>query len=260
MNEDKSSETNDEHPVEKDRSGEQGPKSSKPKVLELRSVRFGSESEHTPKLVDENFVVKAGELVFARVPRALKLRGMVSMFMGLTSPIRGEVAINGVGWEKLSWDQQFEKRSQVGRVFEEDGWIANLNVKENVLLSSLHHGMPFVTVQEQAESLARRFGISNVSSGRPAFVEPVILQIHQWIRALIGPKSLLLLERPMRSVPLRMLETFVSVLDDVIQKGTSVIWFDSDVESPSRIAKRSWRVWDITPTSIEPSTGSRGRE
>lgn len=207
----------------------------KPVVLELRDVTFSSHTTNSIRLRDASLTVREGDLVAIRLTRSQKCRDVSSMLQGLGRPRSGEVLFQNADWKGDDFDRHFQMRSRIGRVFEDQGWIQNFNVLENVTLASRHH-QPSATkksVQEQVASWAERFNVFAMPFSRPSFVDPATLQVYQWIRALVGKPKLLILERPMNSVANSLLPKLVEVINEVRKQGTAVLWFTSDVRDLS---------------------------
>ncbi|MGI9473125.1 MAG: ATP-binding cassette domain-containing protein [Rubripirellula sp.] len=197
-------------------------------VLELRDFTFHGTTEHSVRFTNIDLVLREGDLTVIHLDPALKSREFTSMLQGLSEPSHGELRFQGSDWSGTDYDRHFEMRGRIGRVFEGHAWVANLNVAENVTLASLHHEQ---STEKNAKQWAQRFGLSQVSRKRPAFVEPSQLQIHQWIRAFLCHPALLLLERPMQSVPKSMHTVLCNAIDEARQSGTAVLWMTSQSES-----------------------------
>ncbi|QDT02343.1 Cell division ATP-binding protein FtsE [Rubripirellula lacrimiformis] len=196
-----------------------------PKVLELCDVTFGSMSEHRHVLRNANLLIREGQMVMVHPDRSLRLRAAASMIQGLQFPLHGKVLFRESDWLGTDYDRHFKMRASIGRVFEDQGWIANLNVSENLSLASDHQGRDPDVTQSEIEHWADRFSLDGRSRQRPAFVESVRLQMFQWVRALIGSPALLLLERPMRSVPTIWLSRLAESVNELRDRGTAVLWF-----------------------------------
>lgn len=194
------------------------------RALELCDVTFGHRPETSLCLRRASFIVHRGDLVMIRTNAAQKTRRFAAMLQGLIRPAGGNVLFSGRDWAKQHVRTQFNMRSRIGRVFDGQGWVANLNVRENLVLSKLHHGADMAEIEEQLVFWADWFQLGKVTRKRPAFVEASQLQIHQWIRAYLGRPSLLILERPMRTVSSQMFATFLASIRYMRSRGAAVIW------------------------------------
>lgn len=152
------------------------------------------------------------------------------MLQGLSPPVSGKVLFQDQTWDGIDYDRHFKMRSRIGRVFDGPGWIENANMMENVTLASRHHGTKGKIVRKQLREWIERLGIVDVSSERPAYVEPAQLQVYQWIRALIHRPKLLILERPMQLVSSKMLPKLVTAVNELRAIGSGVLWMtNSDI-------------------------------
>ena len=201
----------------------------KPIVLELRDVTFTSTTTKSVLLHGANLIVRQGELVMLRINRAQKCRDIASMLLGLNPPSNGEILFENQDWRGEDYDRHFAMRSRIGRVFEEQAWVQNFNVMENVTLASRHHRPRDKSVQQQVATWIERFKPKSKPFRRPGFVDAADLQVYQWIRALIGNPNLLILERPMNSVPNAMLAKLVEATNESRNRGAAVIWFTNNV-------------------------------
>ncbi|TWT50418.1 Trehalose import ATP-binding protein SugC [Rubripirellula amarantea] len=197
-------------------------------VLELRHVTFSGRSTDSLRLMDADLSVHAGELVMLQIDRSDKARDTVSMLQGLQPINHGEVIFKNQDWLGEDYSRHFQMRSQIGRVFEEHGWIQNMTVYENVIMASLHHGQTQSTIEQRLKHWAKHFELPLISRERPAFVESSVLQLHQWIRALIHHPSLILLEHPMQSVAAHMRSKLIGAINQLRDAGAAVIWFTSN--------------------------------
>ena len=116
---------------------------------------------------------------------------------GLLEPDSGAVEFLGRDWQRCLPSRAARMRGLIGRVFEGQNWISNLNVDENVLLQQRHRGrMSEEELLAQATALAITFGLSELPATRPAVTSPHDLKRSACVRAFLGEPCLLLLERP----------------------------------------------------------------
>jgi len=213
------------------------PPNENPIVLRLSDVSFGTSGESGIRLNRLTMTLRQGDLVMIHLDRSVKVRETVSLFEGLVQPFEGTVRFEQNDWLGEDFDRHFKMRSRIGRVFENDAWIQNLNVAENVTLARRHHRIEPESIDTDLTAWRTRFDVENVLDQRPAFVEPSTLQVYQWIRSLISKPRLLLLERPMQSVSPSRYTTLVDTLNEVRMTGTAVVWFTSNpVDASDQIA------------------------
>lgn len=200
------------------------PATKRPPILELNNVTFGDNPETALCIRDLNLHVNAGDLVMIRTNASQSVRRFASMLQGLREPRKGAVLFEGNDWSRQEVEQQFRMRSQMGRVFDGQGWVANLTVKENLLLAKQHHGADPSGIRRDLHFWMQWFQMGKLTKKRPSFVEASHLQVYQWIRAFLGKPSLLILERPMRKVASKVFQQFLAAVSEMRRRGTAVIW------------------------------------
>ncbi|TWU57183.1 P-loop NTPase family protein [Rubripirellula reticaptiva] len=196
-----------------------------PAVLELRNVSFEGNAKRSLVLADVSLTLRQGELLMVHLDRSQSARDIASMIQGLQQPRFGEVLFQESDWKGSDFERHFKMRSKIGRVFDDQAWLANLNMTENVMLASEHHGRDLNEVRAEVTELSEQLSLDPPSWERPAFVDSTRLQMYQWVRAMIGNPSLLLLERPMKAVPPLWLPKLVAAVNRLRQRGAAVLWF-----------------------------------
>jgi ABC-type ATPase involved in cell division len=235
-------------------------KPAPPMVLELRQVTFHSRSEGGVRLRRAELQLRAGELVMVQLEPATRTREITSMIQGLSRPVEGKVLFCGEDWLGQDHDRHFAMRSRIGRVFDGQAWIENLNVDENVTLACRHHGQSISSIQEQIDYWLHELGIENLSRGRPAFVGPSSLQIHQWIRAFLGTPKLILLERPMQFLSAAWLPKLIRAIDQLRARGTAIVWFAGATEFASASPAQRYRRLVLREEKLKPVEGASEHE
>lgn len=207
-----------------DSENESGSEPLKPVVLELRNVTYRSSRERGMRLSEVSMTVRGGELAVIGIDSSLETRGFASLIQGLSQPSTGQVLFRFQDWKGDDYDRHFQMRSRIGRVFDDRAWIENLNVEENVTLARRHHGDTPESISREVRYWLDQFGVEDLTRKRPAFVDPSILQWHQWIRAFLGKPELLILERPMRSLPTEWFPRLSRALNELRAGGSAALW------------------------------------
>jgi ABC-type ATPase involved in cell division len=202
----------------------------KPMVLELRNVTYAGRSEDGIQLDNASLQLRESDLVVVRLSPGRKCRDVASMMVGLQQPSHGEVLFQQTSWQTGHFEQHFRRRGRIGRVFEDQAWIENLNVSENIELARLHHGASAAEIEDEIRDWTRRFQVPCFTRDRPAFVDSAVLQIYQWVRALLGNPALLILERPTKFVAASQRSALIESIDELRIGGTAVVWFTSAAE------------------------------
>lgn len=171
-----------------------------------------------------------GTLTLIQVAPGNEQLPLADLATGLLCPAEGRVLFQGEAWTAMPPEQVLQRRAQIGRVFDGHGWISNLNVNENVTLSQRHHTRrPDAEILAEAEALARAFGLNELPKIRPALVAPRDLRRAEWIRGFLGRPQLVLLERPMKDVPLELLPRLLGAVREACARKAAVLWLtDND--------------------------------
>lgn len=194
-------------------------------LLAFSSVSIAATPGDELSLRDLSLGINPGELVLVEVDTRLSPGVIADLAMGLVEPESGSVLFDNQPWFARSAVEVAAARSRIGRVFAEPGWISNLDVDENVTLASRYHGLlADAEAYDQADALARRLGMPGLPAGRPAHVAARDLRRAEWVRALLGPKKLIVLEDPTRDLPVLWHEALRAEVERVRQAGAAVMW------------------------------------
>ncbi len=192
-------------------------------IIEMRDVTL-RETNRESRLRRINIKLYAGEIALILRPSGLIKQLLPGGALGLIPARRGEVIFNQTQWNTISYDQQRQLRSKIGRVFDHAGWLQNLSVIDNILLAQRHHTTRSEhELNAHAQSLANELGVP-FPDRRPAFVNTARLRLYQWIRALICQPLLLIAERPFAGVPTASRENVRAVEARFRQRGGATIW------------------------------------
>jgi ABC-type transporter Mla maintaining outer membrane lipid asymmetry ATPase subunit MlaF len=194
-------------------------------MLEFSSVTLPAEARGRAEMRHVHFILPAGALLLLRLEAGNESLPLADAAEGLAVPQSGHIRWRGKTWHSFSTDAELMERALIGRVFEKQGWLSNLNVIENVTLSQRHHTTrPEREIIREADALAQYFGLPQVSRQRPAFVSSRELKMTEWVRALTGKPLLLLLERPENGVPDGDVPRLITAVQTTLQRGAAVIW------------------------------------
>lgn len=229
---------------------QESPEQAVSPVLELTIEQAVPTQTSTEQPLGFSAAVVPGQLVYVQMQHRRDMQLFVSMFLGLDSPASGHVKFCGLDWQAIPYDQQFYLRSRIGRVFAGPAWIQNLTVAENLWLAQLNQGQTRTAIQSQVNQWLPRLAgshveaVTNAMGRRPAFVNEVVLQICQLLRAMAFEPRMLILEWPLRYLPPELHDSLVKTIEEFNHRGGATIWFDTDRE-PVLLAERAHRRWEI---------------
>ena len=194
-------------------------------ILEFSNVTLPGAARGQAEMRSLTFKLPPGCLLLIKVEAGNEYLPIADAAEGLITPKTGFIRWQGKEWNSFAPLAELDARARIGRVFEKNSWISNLNVSENVTLSQRHHTeRPERDIIAEADSLAKYFGLPETPRQRPAFVSKSELKMAEWVRALIGKPLLLLLERPEAGVPDDNLPKLIDAVQTALQRGAAVIW------------------------------------
>jgi len=198
-------------------------------ILKLSDVTIESGTPYECGLSNVSCELKAGELWLVRLEREDERLPLADAAEGLAVPIQGRVAFLGEDWRSMSPDHAAARRGKIGRLFEDDGWISDLDLDQNIMLSQRYHTQRSeAEILDEAVKFARLFGLPGLPRGRPASVRRPDLRKAACIRAFLGQPALIILERPERGVYADLIAPLINAVRSARQRGAAVLWTASD--------------------------------
>ena len=126
-------------------------------ILKFCKVTVATSGDYETGLSDVSFEIGSGDLLLVRIERENERLPLADACQGLLQTEQGTVSFLGDDWTTRSAEQAAAGRGKIGRLFEDEGWISDLNVDENILLSQLHHThRTEAEIMDEALQFARR--------------------------------------------------------------------------------------------------------
>ncbi len=184
-----------------------------------------------------SLALRSGELAWVVLPAAGEPPPLADLAEGSLVPGEGRVLFQGRDWVSIPPAEAAVLRGAVGRVFDDHGWISNLDVDENITLAQRHHTLRAEgEIEREAEALALRFGLEGLPRVRPALLNHSDLQRAQWVRAFLGQPSMILLEDPLRDVYAEHVAVLAGVVREALARGAVALWISKEKEIPDGLA------------------------
>jgi ABC-type sugar transport system ATPase subunit len=237
----------------------QAPAEEKKPILELSNVTSAVGDAKSIRLRKFTWRLFEGDVVRVKLEGHHDPRDLLSLILGLCSPVSGNIHFTGRSWLGENYRQHYQMRGQIGRVFAGAAWIQSLTVGENILLAQLHHGIKKNIIADRIEKWTRRLSGRHIATvqrsftQRPNFVDEPILQICQLIRAVCNQPKLLLLDRPLRFLMHELRQDFISVIDELTSNGACVLWFSSGIEELELKLGSRLTQWTMNADVLESS-------
>jgi phospholipid/cholesterol/gamma-HCH transport system ATP-binding protein len=196
-----------------------------PAILKFNAVTVESSPHYEIGLWNSSFELNQGGLMLVRVERENERLPLADVAEGLALPTQGSVNFLGEDWQRMSADRAAAQRGKIGRLFEEEGWISDLDVDENIMLAQRHHTVRSEKdIMEEALKLARVFGLPGLPRGRPGSMRRWDLRKAACIRAFLGQPAFIILEQPARGVYADLMAPLASAAQSARKRGAAVLW------------------------------------
>jgi phospholipid/cholesterol/gamma-HCH transport system ATP-binding protein len=219
-------------------------------VLEFQQVTAEGGHLYDTAIWQVSFRLQRAELMLVRLEAGHLSLPLADVAEGLIEPAQGSVAFFGTRWTELSHAARLAARARIGRVFDEPGWISELDMDENIILSQQHHTRrPESAIRDEAAALARRFALPGLPQGKPSSMRAPDLRRAACVRAFLGEPELLILERPTTGVYPEIMPALMASLRTARARGAAILWMTED-----------WDVWNdpgIKPTLRCAMAGSQ---
>jgi phospholipid/cholesterol/gamma-HCH transport system ATP-binding protein len=215
-------------------------------ILRFDRVSLAAQPPYAQDLTEVTLELCAGELGLVLVSPHAEGLPLADLAEGLVTPDAGSVKFEDVDWEEMDPDQAAAARGRMGRVFEQRGWISNLDVDENITLAARHHTTrPLAEIEAEALALAQQFGFDDLPRLRPALLRGGDLRRAAWIRALLGAPALILLEHPLREIAAANAAQLLDALKTARARGAAALWIAEGFQGLENHREHFSKVWKL---------------
>jgi phospholipid/cholesterol/gamma-HCH transport system ATP-binding protein len=223
-----------------------------PSILKFGNVTVPPGPHYETDLWNISFELNSGELLLVRIERENERLPLADAAEGLVPATQGSVRFRGEDWQGMSADHAAAQRGNIGRLFEDEGWISDVDVDQNILLAQRHHTQRSEgEILEEALRFARMFGLPGLPRGRPGKMRRWDLRKAACIRAFLGQPALIIIEQPARGVYADFMAPLVNAVQSARTRGAAVLWTVTD--------PRIWNYPGIRATTRAKMFGSELR-
>ncbi len=215
-------------------------------VLTFDSVTWATASASAEPLGPVDVVLPPGGMQGICYSAETDCPPIADLAAGLREPQAGQVTFAGQPWSAYAPFAAAAARGRIGRIFAGQAWVSNLDVDENITLAQRHHGHAKpADVRKSAEALARRLGLNGLPGTRPAWTPRRELQLAQWVRALLAPPSLLLVEQPWPDFSDGPGAALRTEIETARKAGMAVVWLVNDerLMNNEYLKTSQWGCW-----------------
>ena len=222
-------------------------------MLHMKDVSkvYRTEMVETHALRDLTIDVREGEFVAVTGPSGsgkttfLNIAGLLEELTG------GDYKLDGVDVERLDDRARSKLRNQkIGFVFQSFNLIPDLDLFDNVDVPLRYRGLTRGERRRRIESALERVGLKSRMGHYPAELSGGQQQRVAIARAIAGDPRLLLADEPTGNLDSQMAREVMELLEQLNEKGTTVVIVTHDPELAAR-AQRNVHIVDGVATDLQ---------
>lgn len=231
-------------------------------ILRFHDVTIAADREYKSGMCHLSSSLAAGALIVVLLEKDQIRNPLADAAEGLVSPVRGTVTFLGEDWQTMAPDRAAAQRGKIGRVFEGESWLSDLDVDQDITLAQRHHTRrPVKEIEQEATQLCRVFGLPGLPRGRPSNARWQDLQKAACARAFLGSPILILLENPTAGIYADVITPLISTMREARRRGAAVLWVTSELQvwnHPALRATTRWRMLGAPVGMIEEAEEATG--
>ena len=206
--------------------------------------------------------IRPGEVVGLLGPNGAGKTTVFYMMVGLLTPDRGEVLLNGVEVTRLPMHRR--ARMGLGYLPQEPSVFRKLSVRDNILAFLEETPLSDGEREERLHGLMREMRISNVAETLGLSLSGGERRRVEIARALVISPSFLLLDEPFAGIDPISVADLQQIILGLKDKGIGVIITDHNVRDTLKVCDRAYIISEgeilLTGNPEEISTSARVRE
>ncbi len=195
-----------------------------------------------PALADISFSVKEGEFVFLTGPSGAGKTTLFKILFGGEKYDRGQVLVNGVNVGKLSEENLFflrrdigvvllpEVRRRIGMVFQDYKLLPKKTVFENISFAQEVIGVPSKTIRIRTWEVLKSVGLTPKKDAYPLQLSGGEQQRVAIARALVNNPKIILADEPTGNLDPEISLKILNLFEKINQEGKTVIFATHSLE------------------------------
>jgi phospholipid/cholesterol/gamma-HCH transport system ATP-binding protein len=227
-------------------------------ILRFQDVKIAPDSDLELGIYSLNLSLAPGDLTVVSWENEENCIPLADAAEGLVAPLRGIVSFLGEDWQTMAANRVAAQRGKIGRVFESESWLSDLDVDQNITLAQRHHTRrPIKEIKQEATQLCRVFGLPGLPRGHPSSMRRQELQKAACVRAFLGAPILILLENPTVKIYADVIAPLINTVREARERGAAVLWTTNELQvwnHPELRATSRWRVFG-SPTCVMEEAG-----
>lgn len=196
-------------------------------MIELKNINKIYDLNKNDKVIalkDINLSIKEGELIILKGSSGSGKSTILSLIAALNKPTSGEVIVDGKKISKLPDNfASIYRRDNIGFIFQKYNLIADISVKENILLPLIPLNPKEQEVEEKLNNVMDKFKIShkketpvkNLSGGEQQRVAIA--------RANVNNPKIIIADEPTANLDEKLSLHFIEILKELKSEGKTVV-------------------------------------
>ncbi|MTH55747.1 ATP-binding cassette domain-containing protein [Bacillus mangrovi] len=186
-------------------------------MLEVKNVSKVYEGKVSYRALSKiNLSIKPGEFVGVMGPSGSGKTTLLNMVSTIDVPSSGEILIDGKNPSGLSAKElALFRRRELGFIFQHFNLLPTLTVKENIVLSMTLDGIRVKEMNEKAEQIAEKLGISSILDKRTYEISGGQAQRTAIARAIIYQPKLILADEPTGNLDSKSAKDVLGILETI---------------------------------------------
>jgi cell division transport system ATP-binding protein len=183
-----------------------------------------------PALADISFSVKDGEFVFLTGPSGAGKTTLFKILFGGEKYDRGQVLVNGVNVGKISEENLFFLRRDIGVVFQDYKLLPKKTVFENISFAQEVIGVPSKTIRTRTWEVLKSVGLTPKKDAYPLQLSGGEQQRVAIARALVNNPKIILADEPTGNLDPEISLKILNLFEKINQEGKTVIFATHSLE------------------------------
>ena len=187
---------------------------------------------------DLSLTIEDGEFVFITGRSGSGKRTLIKLLMKELDPTKGRIVVNDIDLGKMPRRYVPKYRRKLGVVFQDFRLLKDRTVFENVAFAQRVIGVPPKTIRETVPQMLHLVGLSSKYKAYPGQLSGGEQQRVAIARALINKPEVLLADEPTGNLDSFNTHEIMNLLDQINQRGTTVIVVTHSQEMVAEMNKR----------------------
>lgn len=197
-----------------------------------------SYSAGIPALNDVNLEIEDGEFVFIVGDSGSGKSTLIKLLLKELEPTEGTITVNGKELKKIRKKQVPRYRRKVGVVFQDFRLLKDRNVYDNIAFAQKVIGEPNTHIKKKVPKMLSLVGLAAKYKSYPKELSGGEQQRVAIARALINEPAILLADEPTGNLDNNNAWEIMKLLEEINEKGTTVIVVTHNLEIVKVMKKR----------------------